>query len=316
MDEFTEFKNAADDSDAYSADNDENLLNEDDADALDIPSQAVDATQRYLSEIASSKLLTAEEEVRYARLALKGDLSARNKMIESNLRLVVKIALRYFHTGIPLLDLIEEGNLGLMHAVEKFDPERGFRFSTYATWWIRQNIERYIMNHSRTIRLPVHVIRELSKLLKVVKKLGHKKGQVPSLDQISEASKMSINKVEQLLYLNNNVLSADIVVEKDSQRTILDNINDENAITLEDSRHHHDLRHLINHWLKSLPGKQYDVIVRRFGLHQHHEGTLEEVGHDIGLTRERVRQLQIEALSKLKHLSKQAGLDTDQLFGY
>jgi len=188
----------------------------------------LDATRIYLSEIGYSALLTAEEEVYYARRALQGDEAARRRMIESNLRLVVKIARKYVNRGLPLLDLIEEGNLGLIHAVEKFDPERGFRFSTYATWWIRQTIERGIMNQTRIIRLPIHIIKELNLYLRAARKLSQSLDRTPSPEEIAMMLDKPLADVKRLLGLNERITSVDTPIGKDGDRMLLDAIPDEN----------------------------------------------------------------------------------------
>jgi len=222
-------------------------------DTSEVSHQVIDATSLYLKEIGYSPLLTAAEEVFYARKFLKGDESARQRMIESNLRLVVKIARRYVNRGLELLDLIEEGNIGLMRAVEKFDPELGYRFSTYATWWIRQTIERALMNQTRTIRLPVHIVKELNVYVRASRKLAQRLDHAPTPEAI-------------------------------------------------------------NKWLSQLPEKQREVLVRRFGLLHHQEETLEQVGLEIGLTRERVRQIQVDALRRLRDVLRKHGLNGDVLF--
>ncbi len=190
-------------------------------------SRALDATQLYLNEIGFSPLLTPEEEVHFARLAQKGDPAGRRRMIESNLRLVVKIARRYVNRGLSLLDLIEEGNLGLIRAVEKFDPERGFRFSTYATWWIRQTIERAIMNQTRTIRLPIHVVKELNVYLRAARELTHKLDHEPSPEEIANLLEKPVEEVKRMLGLNERVTSVDVSLGPDSDKTLLDTLTDD-----------------------------------------------------------------------------------------
>lgn len=276
--------------------------------------RAMDATQIYLNEIGFSPLLTAEDEVYYARLALKGDEAARKKMIESNLRLVVKISRHYLNRGLPLLDLIEEGNLGLMKSVEKFDPNRGFRFSTYATWWIRQTIERALMNQTRTIRLPIHVLKELNVYLRAARQLTQKLDHEPSAEEIAEMLDVPLEDVEKLLYLNDKVTSFDTPIGHDEHKSLLDTIPDENstnpAVLLTDE----NLRMQIEELLDELTENQQQVIARRFGLRGFEKATLEEVGAEIDLTRERVRQIQVEALKTLRKLLEQSGLTHDDLF--
>jgi RNA polymerase nonessential primary-like sigma factor len=276
-----------------------------------------DTTLTYLNEIGFSPLLTPEEELRYGRLALQGDEAARERMIVSNLRLVVKIARRYIGrggNGISFLDLIEEGNLGLIHSVEKFDPERGFRFSTYATYWIRQSIERAIMNQSRTVRLPVHVIKELNIYLRAAKELAHQvQGGEPSPEQIAEYVDMPVEEVKRLLQLNEKSNSIDATYGTDSKRTLLETLADEN--NPDPSKQHlaSDMQEHLQKWLLQLGEKQREVIARRFGLLGYDSMTLEEVGTAVGLTRERVRQIQVDGLKRLRQIMEDNGLSKDYL---
>ena len=267
-----------------------------------------DPTHIYLRELGYKPLLNAKDELRVARDVKKGIASARVKMIESNLRLVVKIARHYCHRGLAFLDLIEEGNLGLMTAVEKFDPERGFRFSTYATWWIRQTIERAIMNQSRTVRLPIHVIKELNIYLRAGKKLATQLDHKPTPEEIAELIDKPVEEIREALALVPDTVSIDTPVMQDSQKTLVDIIADENNSDPADLVQQADLEVHIAHWLESLNEREREVIVRRFGLQGHDRGTLEEVGVAVGLTRERVRQLQIEGLKKLRHIVEAEGL--------
>jgi RNA polymerase nonessential primary-like sigma factor len=277
--------------------------------------KTLDATQIYLNEIGFSPLLSAEEEVYFARRALRGDEASRKRMIESNLRLVVKISRRYVNRGLALLDLIEEGNLGLIRAVEKFDPERGFRFSTYATWWIRQTIERAIMNQTRTIRLPIHVVKELNVYLRAARELTQKLDHEPTPEDIAKLLDKPVSDVERMLGLNERVTSIDIPIGNSSDRTVVDTIADTHvsdpAVLLQDN----NLTLSLDSWLDELTEKQREVLARRFGLRGQEVSTLEEVGHEIGLTRERVRQIQVEALKRLRDIMEKQGLDSEALFG-
>ncbi|KEA64352.1 RNA polymerase sigma factor RpoS [Marinobacterium lacunae] len=278
-----------------------------------VNAKTLDATQLYLNEIGFSPLLTAEEEVYFSRLALKGDESARKRMIESNLRLVVKIARRYINRGLSLLDLIEEGNLGLIRAVEKFDPERGFRFSTYATWWIRQTIERAIMNQTRTIRLPIHVVKELNVYLRASRELAQKLDHEPSAEEIATLVDKPVEDVERMLGLNERIGSVDTPVGGGSDKSLLDTIADQGAGDPETLLQNTNISGNLNKWLDMLPEKHADVLSRRFGLRGHEMSTLEQVGKEIGLTRERVRQIQVEALRKLREIVEKNGLSGEDL---
>lgn len=279
----------------------------------DLSPQA-DATRLYLKEIGFSPLLTAEEEVYYARRAQKGDDAARKRMIESNLRLVVKIARRYMNRGLALLDLIEEGNLGLIRAVEKFDPERGFRFSTYATWWIRQTIERGIMNQTRTIRLPVHVLKEINIYQRAARHLAQKLDHEPSPEEVANLLDKPILDVKRMMGLNERVTSVDAPLDSDPERSLLDAIPDDRIQDPEQVLQSEDLQSQLEVWLHQLNDKQREVVERRFGLRGREVSTLEEVGADIGVTRERVRQIQVEALKHLRIILEKAGYTVDSLF--
>ena len=282
--------------------------------AKDDSQKSMDATQIYLGEIGFSPLLSAEEEVYFSRLSLKGDAAARKRMIESNLRLVVKIARRYINRGLALLDLIEEGNLGLIRAVEKFDPERGFRFSTYATWWIRQTIERAIMNQTRTIRLPIHVVKELNIYLRAARELSQKLDHEPTPEEIAAALDRPVAEVRKMLKLNEKITSVDMPVAGASEKQLLDVIADEKEQGPEGELQDEDIRQHLVLWLDELNPKQREVLARRFGLLGYEPSTLEDVGHEIGLTRERVRQIQVEALRRLKEIVTHQGLNIETLF--
>ncbi len=272
-----------------------------------------DATRIYLSQVGFRTLLTAEQEVELGRKIAKGDDDARCLMIESNLRLVVKIARRYSNRGLPLLDLIEEGNLGLIHAVGKFDPERGFRFSTYATWWIRQNIERAIMNQTRTIRLPIHVIKEINIYLRVARRLSQTLDREAGAEEIAAVLDKPQADVERMLGLNERIASVDKPMAPDGDNTLLDSIPDEAMREPSAQLHAAELRVVVARWLGQLTEKQRQVVMRRFGLHGHESATLEDVGKEIGVTRERVRQIQLDALKRLRQIMKAEGLDEEAL---
>jgi RNA polymerase nonessential primary-like sigma factor len=272
-----------------------------------------DVTQLYLNEIGARSLLTPKEEVTLARAVRKGDFAARQRMIEANLRLVVSIAKHYQHRGIPLDDLIEEGNLGLIHALEKFDPERGFRFSTYATWWIRQNIERSIMNQSRTIRLPVHVVKELHLVVRAMRTLE----MTPENERRSEASSVArlidkpVEEVRRLLAYNERTASLDSPLDVDPDLSVADAIADDGSRAPDSFLEQKQIEERIGEWVVRLSDKQRLVIERRYGLNGHEAETLEVLAQDLGVTRERVRQIQLEALGQLRHHLLKAGIHRD-----
>ncbi|MGD8588332.1 MAG: RNA polymerase sigma factor RpoS [Chromatiales bacterium] len=274
----------------------------------------MDATRLYLNEIGISKLLTADEEVHFARLAQKGDQAARQRMIESNLRLVVKIARRYMNRGLALLDLIEEGNLGLIRAVEKFDPERGFRFSTYATWWIRQTIERAIMNQTRTIRLPIHVVKEINVYLRAARQLAQTLDHEPSSEEIADLLDRPIDEVKRMLGLNERVTSVDTPFGKDADKPLLETIADEKIQDPTVDIQNDGLQANLDKWLGKLNDKQREVVERRFGLHGYENSTLEQVANELGVTRERVRQIQMDALRRLRDILERDGFSVEAIF--
>jgi RNA polymerase nonessential primary-like sigma factor len=271
---------------------------------------SIDATRIYLNEIGASRLLTADEEKSIARRIQKGDEDARQRMIESNLRLVVKIARRYSNRGLPLLDLIEEGNLGLMHAVGKFDPERGFRFSTYATWWIRQTIERAIMNQSRIVRLPIHVIKNINSCLRVARKLHQENGKVATVADISLGTGRSVTDVEKLLALHDRVSIGNSASVSGEERGPLELLQAKDAEPPQCAQKE-EMNEIVDGWVLQLNEKQRAVVERRFGLHGYHRSTLEEIGKEIGVTRERVRQIQLAALSTLRSIMESEGVSRE-----
>jgi RNA polymerase nonessential primary-like sigma factor len=297
------------------------LLRPDDAASADAQSKvqakstsSSDATRLYLSEIGVAKLLTAAEEVKYARRIQHGDEQARHRMIECNLRLVVKIARRYCNRGLPLLDLIEEGNLGLIHAVKKFDPERGFRFSTYATWWIRQTIERAIMNQARTVRLPIHVIKDINACLRASRTLRQQQDSAPKAADIACYLGREVEEVERLLALHNRVtIGSSGSGNLDDERGPLETLPERGETEPQQHAQRDGVNAILDQWVFQLNDKQRAVVERRFGLHGYRRLTLEEIGQEIGVTRERVRQIQLDALSNLRRMMESHGVYSESM---
>lgn len=280
---------------------------------------AGDSIQQYLNAIGARPLLTPEQEYLFAMQARAGDFDARQSMIEHNLRLVVSIAKHYVNRGVGLLDLIEEGNLGLIHALEKFEPERGFRFSTYATWWIRQSIERAIINQARTIRLPVHIVRELNQVLRAKRHLeaeyaGRGERREARIDDIAHLVGRSVDEVADVLRLSELPASLDTPLESDPGSSLIDLLADTGAASPETVALAREIEQLVRDWLERLPDKQRTVVERRYGLNAREPATLEDVAAELGLTRERVRQIQQEALQRLRRSLLARGVERDALF--
>jgi RNA polymerase nonessential primary-like sigma factor len=272
-----------------------------------------DPVQLYLNEIGSTPLLTAAEEVLVAKALQAGDEMARHRMIKSNLRLVVMIAKRYTNRALPLLDLIEEGNLGLIRAVEKFDPDRGFRFSTYATWWIRQSIERALMNQGRTIRLPIHIQKDINIIVRCTRELRSSLRREPSTSEIADVLDRDPGEVSNLLKLSEKITSVDNQLSTNSERSLVETVpsqGEDNPLSIVDDQ---KVEGCLEHWLDDLPDRQREILARRFGLMGYEASTLEVVGEEVGLTRERVRQIQIDALARLKRAAQRDGLSEEEL---
>ena len=291
----------------------------------DLSGESTDTLTLYLRDVRRTTLFTPEEEFQTATRARAGDFAARQSMIEHNLRLVVSIAKGYLGRGVPLSDLIEEGNLGLMHAIDKFEPERGFRFSTYATWWIRQAVERAVMNQGRVIRLPVHVVRELQQVLRARRTLENDPAFAAArngdgaegvrVEDVAALLGRDVHEVAQLLAMAETPKSLDAVVDRsDDEHTLGDFMADELALDPTGVTQNHEVERLLAGWIETLTHREKEVLEGRFGLHQREPETLEVLSDRLGLTRERVRQIQNEALTKLKRQMARSGVDRDSLF--
>jgi RNA polymerase nonessential primary-like sigma factor len=289
-------------------------LSKNEVDDVPPPVDAVDIAQLYLNGLGRAKLLTADEEKHYGTLARQGDPQAFAIMVESNLRLVVKLCRRYQHRGLPLLDLIEEGNLGLIHAVEKFEPERGFRFSTYATWWIRQNIERALMMQTRTIHVPIHLVKELHSVLRAQRQLSATLDHDPDARELAAYLDVPVETVQRMLQLNERVVSLDAAISDDTDKPIVEALPDDEHRDPAEALAEENLTARLEVWLNRLDPREQEIICRRFGLRDYPESTLEQVANALGLKRERARTLQQQALHALRQVIEDEGYTIDLLF--
>lgn len=267
-----------------------------------------DPVRMYLKEIGKIKLLTPEEELETAKRMAEGDEEARKRMSEANLRLVVSIAKRYVGRGMQLLDLIQEGNLGLMKAVEKFDYTKGYKFSTYATWWIRQSITRAIADQARTIRIPVHMVETINKVIRVSRQLLQELGHDPSPEEIAEEMSMPVDKVREILKIAQEPVSLETPIGEEEDSQLGDFIEDDAAVVPPDAASFSMLQEQLAKVLEGLAERERKVISLRFGLEDGHPRTLEEVGREFGVTRERIRQIESKTLAKLRHPSRSSKL--------
>ena len=285
--------------DAWAAESTEEEVNLEAANFFDDISD--DSVRLYLREIGKIPLLSAEEELALAKRVVAGDKDAKDKMAEANMRLVVSIAKRYVGRGLDLLDLIQEGNTGLLRAVEKFDPDKGFKFSTYATWWIRQAITRAIADQARTIRIPVHMVETINKLLRTQRRLTQELNREPSNEEIANAMGIEVDKVEHIMKIKQDISSLDASVHEDEEDSVLgDFIEDEDTISPEESATNQLLKEHVKDMLNGLTEREQKIIRLRFGLEDGKNYTLEEVGQEFSVTRERIRQIEAKALAKLR----------------
>lgn len=284
--------------DEWTAEDGEEIIVEDQHYLDDI---ADDSVRLYLREIGKIPLLSAEEELALAQRVVAGEKDAKDKMAEANMRLVVSIAKRYVGRGLDLLDLIQEGNTGLLRAVEKFDPDKGFKFSTYATWWIRQAITRAIADQARTIRIPVHMVETINKLLRTQRRLTQELNREPTNEEIAAAMEIEVDKVEHIMKIKQDISSLDASIRDDEEESVLaDFIEDEDTISPEESATNQLLKEQVKDMLAALTEREQKIIKLRFGLEDGKQHTLEEVGQEFSVTRERIRQIEAKALAKLR----------------
>jgi RNA polymerase sigma factor RpoS len=275
------------------------------------PQKGLDAIKYYLKEIRKTPLLTFEQEQELAKRIEQGDQEARAKMIESNLRLVVAIGKKYINRGLQFSDIIEEGNLGLIRAVEKFQYQRGFKFSTYASWWIKQSIERAIVNQTRTIRLPVHIAEIVNAYLRTTRQLTQSLGRDPSVEEIAKKMKVTVDKVRSISQVVRETYSLDMLIGDQEEDTLKDILQDNNAVSPASFSDEIRRREHIDDWLQQLSVSERKVIEMRFGLTDGETKTLDAIGKEFGITRERVRQIETQALNKLRVITKKKKIDLE-----
>jgi len=276
-------------------------------------SASLDTIKIYLREISAISLLTPEEEVALAKRVAKNDAAAREKMIESNLRLVVSIAKRYINRGLPFLDLIEEGNIGLIKAVERFQYKKGFKFSTYASWWIRQAIERSIVNQTRTIRLPIHVDEKINRFVRVLREQVQVKGREPTMDEMAEVMDTTVEKIKEVMQVVRSTQSLDMPIGEKQENSLKDVIEDTSILSPDDIVEGIKRHEMISAWLEKLTENEKNVVILRFGLEDGDPMTLEKIGEEFGVTRERIRQIESSALKKLRYIITRESLILDEI---
>jgi RNA polymerase primary sigma factor len=276
-------------------------------------SGSLDTIKLYLREISAIALLTAEEEVKLAKKVWHKDPVARQQMIEANLRLVVSIAKRYLNRGLPFLDLIEEGNIGLIKAVERFQYKKGFKFSTYASWWIRQAIERALVNQTRTIRLPIHVDEKINRFIKVLREQVQTKGREPTMDEMAEVMDTSVEKVKEVMQVVRSTQSLDMPIGEKQENSLKDVIEDTSILSPADIVEGIKRHEMISNWLDKLTDNEKNVVILRFGLEDGEPKTLEKIGEEFGVTRERIRQIESSALKKLRYIISREELIIDEI---
>jgi RNA polymerase sigma factor RpoS len=273
--------------------------------------KGLDAIKYYLKEIRKTPLLTFEQEQSLAKKIAQGDQDARARMIEANLRLVVAIGKKYINRGLPFSDIIEEGNLGLIRAVEKFQYQRGFKFSTYASWWIKQSIERAIVNQTRTIRLPVHIAEIVNSYMRATRQLTQKLGRDPSIEEVAKKMTVTVDKVRSISQVVRETYSLDMLIGDQEEDTLKDILQDTSALSPASVSDDIRRREHIDDWLKQLSVSEKKVVEMRFGLNDGEPMTLDSIGKEFGITRERVRQIETQALNKLRAITKRKKIDLE-----